>query len=326
MTSTPPSPLRRLGRRLRPVRKRVEVALTRLALAVVPRLPRRVVVGLADLMGTVGAAFAPHHRKVGMANLRLAFPDWTDRRRRKVLRGSFRTAARMVVDLFWFGRDTEARIRTWVHLDPEAYAPLFGPGPTVALTPHLGNWELLGQAVALNGAELVSVAAQLKNPAVEAHFLALRQRTGQRIVPQEGAVRALIRTLRAGGRVALLVDQNTKPRRGGVFVDYFGHPVPVSPAPAWLARKTGAGVFFGHLVPRPDGGYHGGSAGYLTSEEVAAFPDDAALVRRMVEATEQAVREHPEAWLWTYKRWKIVPPDARAEAFPFYARPLSDRD
>ena len=73
----------------------------------------------------------------------------------------------------------------------------------------------------------------------------MRRKLGQDITPQEGAVKGLLRSLKSGGSVALLIDQNTRPRDGGEFVEFFGLQVPMTRSVAVLSKRTGAGIVFG---------------------------------------------------------------------------------
>ncbi len=301
-----------------------ELAATRVGMALIPPLPRPAVLRWADRLARLAWRGDRSLRETGRANLRVAFGGELDPAARDArLFASYRSFARVLLDVFWFARDPVRRLTEWVRFDP-GIAAVTCERAQVLLTAHLGNWEVMGQAFALRGYPLMSVAAPLTNPAVDRLFVRMRTRSGQQVIPREGAVRRLVGQLRGGGKVAMLLDQNTKPADGGVFVDFFGLPVPVSQAAAMLALRTRSDVHFGCSVPRADGGYDvtvtaGIPAGELPRR--ASRAEVAALTRRMTGLTEQAVRRYPEHWLWTYKRWKHVPDGQRLERYPFYAKP-----
>ena len=50
------------------------------------------------------------------------------------------------------------------------------------------------------------------------------------------------------------------------------------------------------------------------------------LTQRISDLTEAAVRQHPELWLWTYKRWRLVQPGWPLRCYPFYAHLPTARD
>jgi lauroyl/myristoyl acyltransferase len=280
------------------------------------------VVALAGLFGAFGYHFSRKLRRIGETNLDLAFgANRSAAEKRRILRSSFRSFSLVLLDTFWFSHRTEERIARWVSFDP-SFDVLFTPQPHICVTAHYGNWEVLGMAVTARGFPLHSVAKPLKNPEVDAMFIEARHKNGQKIVRREGAVRTLLRILQQQGKIALVLDQNTKLSEGGIFVPFFGLPVPVSTAPAGLALKTGANIFIGMLTPQPDGSYVGEHGQEIEIATFQAGEGDAvrALTERITRELEIILRAHPEHWLWTYKRWKYVPPDDDPQRFPYYRR------
>jgi KDO2-lipid IV(A) lauroyltransferase len=309
---------------LKRLRKALEVELIRLGLAVVPRLPRGWVVVMSRGLGRAGFLLARGSRRIGRANLDLALGDEVDSRgKRRILLESFQTFALVVLDILWFTRHPRERLRRYIRFDEATLARL-EQTPLICVTGHLGNWESLGQAVANAGFPLHSVAAPLSNPGVDRLFIPSRQLTGQVILSSEGALRPLLRVLKEGGRFAILLDQNTKPDEGGIFVPFFGVPAPMSAGAAMLALRIRCNLIFGFCIPQPDGTYRVDVPVWIPAGDLPPAGGEAitTLTHRIAAELEQAVRTYPSQWLWMYKRWKYIPPGADAGAFPFYARPL----
>lgn len=311
-------------KRFKRLRKKLEVHLTRLALRVVPRLPRSCALALARFLGAAAYPLSPGLRRLGRANLDLAFGDsLSPAGKRNVLRRSFRTFAQVVVDVFWFAHDTRRRITQHIAFD-DVIDALTESRPRICVTGHLGNWEILGHAATLHGFPLLSVAAPLSNPAVFEIFQRARQASGQQVVPRQGAVRPLLAALRANSNVGLLLDQNTPPSEGGIFAEFFGLPVPVSPVAASLALRTGAEVVFGFCVPQSNGTYRVRIPCRFTPEAVEGESTKQAierLTRRILKVIEEEIRRDPGNWLWMYKRWKYVAPGVPRARYPYYAKP-----
>ena len=307
---------------LRRLRAPFETGLVRLGMALVPRIPRRGILALARFLGTC-ATLAPHLRHLALANLDLAFGDTlTPAEKRRIHRQSLQHFALVLLDLFWFARNSRDRIARHVKLAPSLQRAVDFTGPLVGVTGHFGNWELVGRTFGMTPRGILSVAKPLKNPAVDRLLRQARQDTGQRIVERDGALKHLIRCLRSNGLVGLLLDQNTKPEEGGVFVPWFGTPATISPAAARLAAATGADIAFAHFLPDARGDYLGEASGWLTAAEIATMTPDA-IDRRIAHFYETAIRRRPECWLWAYKRWRWIPPDPpQTTPFPYYAKPL----
>jgi Kdo2-lipid IVA lauroyltransferase/acyltransferase len=285
----------------------------------VPHLPRRVILGLAWIGGNLGFLFDPRGRRIGRANLNIAFSDTkTPAEKRSILRTAYITMARTFLDVIWFGTCPEKRLPRYVELD-ESMQQLFCAKNQICITAHFGNWEVVGQIMALNGFPFHSIAMPVKNPEVDRLLIARREVTGQKIIPREGALRKLLGVLRAGGKTAFLVDQNTDPNEGGIWADYFGLPVVVTPAPAALAAKTGSEILIGFCAPMRGGRYRVYVTETIQPPENAGEETTHALTQQIVSAIEREVRKHPEHWLWMYKRWKKRNRSANQERYPFYA-------
>ncbi len=312
----------KIHRRIRQIPEALGIGL---ALITVPFLPRRAVLLLASGLGNMGYALAGTLRDVARANLDLAYGDGLSaREKEQVARASCRTFALLLLDLFWFAYRTSQRLARHVSIGPDVHAAL-KLSPSVIVCGHLGNWEVAGRTVSWLGYSLTSIAAPLKNPVADRFLNRVRRATGQEIVAQDGAVRALIRSLRRGGRACLLVDQNTVPGKGGVFVDLFGVPVPMSRAPAMLCLRANAALVFGYCVVKEGGNYV-----FEASRPVRPGDDGWGDETRLLEATarflEAGIRRHPEQWLWMYKRWKFVPEGVDSDRYPYYSRRLSQRE
>ncbi|MCZ7591213.1 MAG: hypothetical protein M5U15_03240 [Kiritimatiellae bacterium] len=310
-------------------RAKLELRLARLALATLPRLSRPTLCRLSVVLGSLAFYFGGGRtRRVAEANLDLVFPDKSRAEKKRILKTSLQSFALAMLDVFWLTKDPNARLGEIVELDPRSN-PLVQPGPMVCVTAHLGNWEIFGMAVSRQSGEpLTSVAATLKNHRVDELFNSLREATGQHVVARKGAARPLMKALRENRKIALVLDQNTKPIEGGVFVDFLGRPAPISGAAALLALRTGAPLIVDVLLPIAGGRYRSRETVFIDKTGLPSDHDAAILVltQRIADVLSEIIRRHPEYWVWSYKRWKIRPPDAKAEDYPYYSRPLNPTD
>lgn len=174
----------------------------------------------------------------------------------------------------------------------------------LVLAPHLGNWELLN-AYLTSRAELTAMYRPAKNAVFDRWMLSRRQATGGIMVPTTSAgVKTLFSTLRKGGMVGVLPDQEPK-ERSGIFAPFMGVTALTPKMPQELLARTGARAVFAFCKRLPDG--KGFDVYFLTPDE-AIYADDrevaAAAMNRGVEA---CVEHCPEQYQWTYKRFKRQP-------------------
>lgn len=177
---------------------------------------------------------------------------------------------------------------------------------------HFGNWELAALRQALAGVPLDLVARPLDNPWLDDAFNRWREAAGNRVLAKHGALRSVVRSLREGRPVAILVDQDIR-GTPQVFVPFFGKPAATTSTMGELAVRTGAAVVPVVSFPRPDGGYR------IVYQPEIEIPSAGTHEERAYAVTERAtaivegwVREDPASWLWLHKRWKTRPPGETA--------------
>ena len=293
-----------------------------LAFLIIPWIPRYFLVLLSHGLGRMAFRLSKRQRYVALANLMTVLNKdgkLSEEQVKAIAIESFQTMMLTALDLFWFSVRTEHRLRKYIKLDESAelYASRKGG---IAVAAHFGNWEILGQAGALYLDGLLSVAAVLRNPFVNKMVSRSRQVTGQKVVYQDGAIRQLMKALKSDTVVALLIDQNVVPAEGGIFVDMFGLPVPVSRAIAALAAKADVQVGFLYCIPDKRGHYT-----IFASPLPDTFDGDdthEGVTQAVVTLIEAVIRENPGKWMWAYKRWKFVPEGYSEVGYPTYARPI----
>jgi len=304
------------------VRRWLEYLGYRLLTLLVPYLPRRFAVWTGRRLGGLYFFVDPRARRVGLENLRRVFPGRTDHAR--ILRESLRLQSVALLDALWWGRRPEARAREYVRIDPEGTALLRaalarGRGVVLA-TAHFGSWEALNVAAGGLGLPRATfIAKPVRNARIDVHLKRARERTGNRLAYREGAMLACAGALRRGEIACSVIDMAVLPRDGGIFCDFFGTAATTSTALPFLALRLRAPLLFALCRP-----IDGGLRYVVEGREIPVTPtgdleaDILRVTRALNEALEEAVRRCPEAWIWSYKRWKFRPSELPG-AFPDYA-------
>ena len=290
----------------------LEYAIFRVALAAFAALPRRLALRIGAAIGELFYWLDAPHRRIGLYNLRLAFPDRDASELRAILRRSCRNLGRVGAECCHLPSLSATSVHDYVTIDdPQGWqAGLSGLGErgAVILTAHLGNFELLAYAHGLLGHPITLVHRPMRNRLVDRAIIALRARAGTVSLAKKNAAKAALGTLHDGSMVAIPADQN-QTRRYGVFVEFFGILASTTPGPARLAMLTGAPVVPVFLVREGESDRH--RVIILPEIELVRSADRAADVvtntQRCTAVIEEILRRYPDQWIWFHKRWKTRP-------------------
>jgi KDO2-lipid IV(A) lauroyltransferase len=246
-------------------------------------------------------------RKIIDFNLALAFPEKTDGERRQLARAVARHFGRSALDAIRIQRLrpeellAAVEIEGWEHVERAA---ALGRG-VFFLTAHMGSWEVAALVTGLKlEAGLSLINRPLDNPLLEVELDRLRKLYGNHVFGKHNIAREMLRQLKTGGGVGILIDQRVREDQG-IEVPFFGHPAWTHPILARGARKTGAPVVPTFALRAAPGHYNLRYEAPLMAEDlVEAEREDGPLTARYMAVLEAAIRERPEQWLWYHDRWK----------------------
>jgi KDO2-lipid IV(A) lauroyltransferase len=292
------------------MRERIEYGLVRAVVGVLGRMPR----GLARLLAeTIAIAFYWAHgrlRLVGMRNLELGLPEISVVERKRILRGVYRHLGWQLVEFCRMTRYTAENTRNWIRTEGlEHYLAAQARGKGVLIvTGHLGAWELSSFYHSLMGYPMGMVIRRLDNRLLDGYVNGIRCLHGNRVLHKDDFARDLLRAMRDGDTVGILMDTNMTPPQG-VFVNFFGSLACTASGVARVALKTGAAALPGFMVWEPVERryvlHFGPELSFKRSEDAEA--EILAATQQCAAATEAWIRRYPDQWLWIHRRWKTRP-------------------
>jgi KDO2-lipid IV(A) lauroyltransferase len=169
---------------------------------------------------------------------------------------------------------------------------------------HLGAFELQITSMALRNLNFMVIGTPLKDKRLNDLMWKHRNRNGNNAVGRDKATFPMLKTLKAGGSVALLIDQDTNKVKN-TFVNFFGRPASTPIGAALMAIKTGAIVMpaFSHLGD--DGMQHieimPEIPVRITGNEEEDIQYNTQIFTNYIE---ERIRQYPAQWLWMHERWK----------------------
>ena len=194
--------------------------------------------------------------------------------------------------------------------------------PSLMLTGHCGNWEMMGYTMAVLGFPIHALYRPLDMKPVDRWLRRTRARRGLILVDKFGAATMLPRLMAQGVPVGFVADQNAGDR--GIFVPFFGRLTSSYKAIGLMAMQHKANVVCASARRLRDGESHIGDVGgghddgglryrveltdVIRPADWEGHPDPLFYITaRYRRAIEQMVRIAPEQYLWMHRIWKSRP-------------------
>jgi KDO2-lipid IV(A) lauroyltransferase len=293
-----------------PLAHRLTYVFGRSAFAVLGVLPLGAGRAFGAGLGRLFFRLSPRHRRIARGNLEAALGETLDRdARERVARASFAHLGRIVADATHFPRHLAApldAVAVYEGVEHLKAAAAKGAGVLV-FSGHFGHWELVAFLQHRLGVPMTMVVSPLENVLFDRFITRLRGLSGNTVLSKRQAARPILKTLKEGRAIAILIDQNVR-GEGGLFVDFFGRPASTTPALATLAFRSGAPIVPVFSWFLPDGRLMISYREPIEAVRRGRIEDDVLdLTRRCTAILEAEIRRRPEAWLWMHHRWRTRP-------------------
>ncbi len=275
------------------------------------KLPRRWVLGLYEQLGRLAYYLFPDERKRIAKHLDYALEDEAKTiDKRQFSKTLFRKLAKNVADIF-----ISHSFRSSADLDKivdveglEHFKQAYQRGNgVIMLGPHLGAFEMVASYISSNGYKLNIVGRKLKNPTLDKLLVDHRTQFGAKSIYSQEGVLALVRALKRGEVMAILIDQDVKWAKG-IFVNFFGQPTYTPIGAAWLAQSTQAAVVPMAIHRLPNERHKITILPEIEITKTGNTESDLQTnTQRFSDVLEKLIRLDLTQWVWMHERWKTQP-------------------
>lgn len=267
-------------------------------------LPLRAGYSIAIFAAKLQYLFSRKDRLVVYGNLRAIFPDKDEKEIAVLAKMVFVNFAKYLVDFFRFEKldkkflSEKIKVVGRENLDNA----LKGDKGVIALTAHIGNYELGGAVISLLGYRFNAVALDHKSRLVNDFFVGQRVRTGVKVIPLGSTLRRCYEVLRKGEVVALVGDRVFS--NHGIVTEFFGKKTLIPKGPAAFYVKTGASIVPGFLIRMPDDSFElrfEPPISYRATGDIEA--DEKKVTDLCVEVIEDYIKRYPSQWYMFRRFW-----------------------
>ncbi|MFH1406472.1 MAG: lysophospholipid acyltransferase family protein [Candidatus Omnitrophota bacterium] len=267
-------------------------------------LPLKLAYKIAVVLGDVKRVLSPRDTRNICANFRQIFgPD--DPNIHVYVKEIYRNFSKYLVDFFRFSKINKEFIEhnvRLINLDNLGLARKKGKG-AIAVTAHLGNWELAGVVVSLEGYPLVAVTLEHKNKKVNDFFQSQRKNMDIEVVTLGSSMKRCFTGLKENKVLALVGDRDFTHR--GVTTNFFGKTMQIPKGPAWLSLTVGAPIVPGFLLRDKDDKFR-----FIMEKPIEYTPtgdmeaDIFNLTNLYLKVLERYIKDYPEQWFVFRKFWE----------------------
>jgi KDO2-lipid IV(A) lauroyltransferase len=266
-------------------------------------IPLRVMYLISDLLSGFVYHLIGYRRKVVQDNLAIAFPEKSAQERRIIAKRFYRNFTDTILESIKLISSGQELIDRMFVADPDVFKVFDGTEKNIQIhAMHNFNWEIVNLGVSKQmKLPFLAVYQPIINPFFEALFRKIRTRNGTVLIPANDFKNNFIPHQNQQYVLALVADQNPGHPARAWWVNFFGKPAPFVTGPEKAARMRDTVVVFGHFF-RLRRGVYTFTTQKITDDPAAMAPGE--LTIRYLEYIEQKIREQPDNYLWSHRRWK----------------------
>lgn len=265
-------------------------------------LPLRVLYALSDGVYLLLYYVAGYRKGVVLDNLRHAFPDKSEQELQHIMKRFYKNFCDQWIETLKLLTISKKQLNRHITGNWEVFHQLNDEGiNTYALLGHTFNWEWANVACQYNNPQqFAGVYMPVKNKGFDRLMLRLRARGGGWMISMK-AKKGFQRLEGVRYIAGLIADQNPSNLQSAVWLPFMNREAPFFKGPEQLARRAKAAVTFVG-IKKIKRGYYQIHISLITKD--ASQMESGSIIPAYAAFMEQQLREQPENWMWTHKRWK----------------------
>lgn len=296
-----------MGKQFKKERHLLAYLFVRMVIGCTVLTPRFIGWPIAGFIGHCFFYLLKKERSRTLENLTRVFPEKSSKEIRALALDVYRNLGYSFFDSIKLPSLSKEKVLSYVgEFDVSPFKPALEKGKgLIILAGHLSAFELQTQFAQLLGIDCVTVGAALFDKRIDDEINKLRTRNGVSYIGRDGAMRGILKALRAGKLFGVLIDQDTTP--DGVFAPFLGSLAWTPATSIKMALKGKVPMMYLSMHRKKDKKY------YVRIEEPTVemtgdlTTDLLAIAAGFNKFYERDILAHPEQWPWMHRRWKRPP-------------------
>ena len=292
--------------------EKVGIILFKILARLLSLLPLRVLYAISDFNRLLIYFVFHYRRKVVETNLKNAFPEKSEAERKNIEWRFYQHLCDLFIEeIYLMYTSRKKAIKLLTLKNPEVLEKYYNEGRSVVATGgHYGNWELYSILPVYLKFKVIGAFKTIQNSEFEQLMNNTRSRFGSLPVQMHDIARESIKMYRNGEKFFLGLINDQTPARGDIrfWTKFLNQQTAVFLGAEKLAVKLNLPVVFCNMRKLKRGRYE---VEFRLLEENPKDTKPYEITKLHVKALEELIREKPEYWLWSHKRWKYKPKDVK---------------
>lgn len=273
------------------------------------KLPFTILYLLSDILYVVVYYLVGYRKNVVLNNLKNAFPDRPENEIRKLCKKFYKHFSELSIEIIKMNRMTEADFRDRVSVkNSELLHDYFKAGKSViVLTMHYNNWEWSSFIPLHLLHKSFAVYKPLHDKKYDVYLNSNRSRLGAEMIPTHQVLKKIMHARRKQELFSLwLAGDQTPPMHHQFWLIFLNQEALFYPGPATISRRFNYPVVFQQIIKTARGKYE------IVFEPLVENPSklsESEIMKIYIRKMEEVIKERPEYYLWSHKRWKHVRPE-----------------
>ena len=272
---------------------------------ILSRLPTSLLYLLSDFFYFLIYSVFGYRKKVVLENLELAFPEKTDKERKKIRKKFFKHFTDLFVESIKAFSITKKEItKRYLYKNPELVNQYYKKGRSIALVgAHQANWEWSISLPLVLEIPIYGAYTRLSNKYFEKWVRNSREKFGVLGYKTSEMVKGMQKRFskQEQGAYILLSDQSPQVKKTYYWKEFFNIKVPVHTGAEMLAKKFDL-VVINYVTKKVKRGYYETEFQLIT--DTAKEYKDYEITDKYIALTEENIKEQPEFYLWSHRRFK----------------------